>query len=386
MESIWNLIPAPPRWEIDWAALEETELAHQFAAMAATPQNPDYHAEGDVWTHTKLVCQALCEMEGFRRLPPDQRTLLFLAALLHDVGKSACTRLEEGRWVSPGHAAAGAAMARNELWTVLDLCGTEEGQQLRETVCCLIRYHTLPAYAVLREDGVRVLRRVASNGELLPQFHLELLCLLAEADARGRRCGDQADVLDRVRLCRELAQEAGCFSGPYPFSTAHTGFAYCSGREVPPDYPLYDGTWGQVILLSGLPGTGKDYWLAHHCPELPEISLDKIRLELGISPTESQSRVVAEARERAKALLRRKEPFVWNATDLTAATRQKQVGLFTAYGASVGIVYLETGWAEQLRRNRSREKVVPEWKIRGMLEKLTPPERFEAHQVEWYCV
>ncbi len=92
------------------------------------------------------------------------------------------------------------------------------------------------------------------------------------------------------------------------------------------------------------------------------------------------------ARELAKNYLRKQIPFVWNATDLTAAIREKQIRLFTDYHASVRIVYLETEWEEELKRNAGRQKAVPEAAIRDMMRKMTLPESFEAHRVQWHCV
>lgn len=96
--------------------------------------------------------------------------------------------------------------------------------------------------------------------------------------------------------------------------------------------------------------------------------------------------MINAAREQAKTHLRKKVPFIWNATDLTPATRGKQIQLFTAYHASVKIVYLETDWEEQMRRNSAREAAVPENEIRRMLRKMSPPACFEAHKVQWLCV
>ena len=60
--------------------------------------------------------------------------------------------------------------------------------------------------------------------------------------------------------------------------------------------------------------------------------------------------------------------------------------LFESYGAAVRIVYLETSWQEQLRRNANREAAVPETAISHMLEKLSPPEAWEADHVIWLGV
>ncbi len=385
-DTLLKLVPGPPSWTIPWDNLEETCLSPFLSQMAHTRQNPIYHGEGDVLAHTKLVCQALAALEEFRRLDEGKRQAVFLAALLHDVGKIPRTRLEDGQWTSPRHAAAGAAMARELLWLDCGWCGRPEWQRLRETVCALIRYHSLPIYAAFEENGVRRLLKAAANSELLPDFSIELLCLLSKADALGRVCADQTEMLEKIALCGVLAEEAECLTGPREFFSRHSAFSYFSGRLDRPDCGLYDDTWGQVILMSGLPGTGKDTWIAEHCPDLPVVSLDNIRAKLGIAPTQPQRRVVDEARAKAGALLRQKRPFIWNATNVTADLRRGQVELFTAYHASVRIVYLETAWQDELRRNRGRDAAVPEGAILRMLNRLVPPERFEAQRVEWLCV
>lgn len=138
--------------------------------------------------------------------------------------------------------------------------------------------------------------------------------------------------------------------------------------------------------MSGLPGTGKDTWSKENHPELPMISLDEIRKEMKISPTDNQSKVLEIARERARELLRKKQSFVWNATNLSPMVRGKQITMFTQYHAYTRIVYLETDWAEQLRRNASRPDAVPEQVICHMMEELVLPEAKEAHRVQWHCI
>lgn len=137
--------------------------------------------------------------------------------------------------------------------------------------------------------------------------------------------------------------------------------------------------------MCGLPGTGKDSWIRANCPGLPVVSLDDLRLEMDVAATENQGQVVQAAREQAKALLRDKQPFVWNATSLTSL-RAQQIELFERYHARVRLIYLETAWEENLRRNASRPDAVPEDVIDRMLARLEPPERFEAQAVEWISV
>ena len=153
-----------------------------------------------------------------------------------------------------------------------------------------------------------------------------------------------------------------------------------------PGQTLFDDAWGEVILVCGLPGTGKDTWIARNHPELPMVSLDDLRVSMGISPTASQGPVVQAGQEKCREYLRAHQPFVYNATNLTPSIRAGLVQLFEEYGAAVRIVFLETGWEEQLRRNRSRAAAVPETVIGQLLDRLSPPEGHEARHVEYVCV
>lgn len=195
----------------------------------------------------------------------------------------------------------------------------------------MIRYHSFPPHAIDDPDGKRKLLAIAANGQLCSMFSIELLCILCQADALGRECGDKTHMQEQIALCAELAEENGCFHSPFPFPSEHTRYSYLSGRDVAPEVELYNDTWGEVILMSGLPGTGKDTWIKENCPDLPMISLDEIRKEMKVSPTENQSKVVEVARERAKELLRKKQPFVWNSTNISPIVRGKQIRLFAQY-------------------------------------------------------
>ena len=384
--ALLDCLPCPPKYEYDWIGLGQfPELTAWFSRMAATPQHPQWHGEGDVWTHTKRVCEALAGLEAFRGMKKQGRDALALAALLHDIGKVPTTRMVEGVLASPRHGPVGAKLARKLLWQDFGLCGDVDAQRFREAVCLLVRYHTRPPHLIEGKNASTFLLRLAANGELAPDFNARALCLLAEADVLGRESADGAEYLERIELARELAREEGCMDVPYPFCSDHTRRALFAGGSVWKDQALYDDTWGEVVLMCGLPGTGKDTWIRANCPDLPVVSLDDMRLELDVEPTENQGRVVQAARERAKALLRAKQPFVWNATSLTSL-RAQQVELFERYHARVRLVYLETPWEENLRRNGSRPSSVPEDVIDRMLARLEPPERFEAQRVEWLCV
>ncbi|MBE5779490.1 MAG: HD domain-containing protein [Clostridiales bacterium] len=381
-----DCLPCGPCYRWDWEKIGTSEAAGWFEKMKQVPQHPLWHGEGNVWIHTKMVCEALVETQEYHLLSRVQQQVLALAALFHDVGKISCTRMEDGIWTSPGHGAAGAQLVRKMFWETFALSGEKRAQQLREAVCLLIRYHTTPLHLVENSDPALRARKLAANGTLVPDFTLDMLCLLARADVMGRICNDRENLLENLELSREAAKEAGCLKGPYEFPSQCTEHAYLSGRKVWAEQKLFDETWGDVILMCGLPGTGKDTWIHQNYPELPMVSLDEIRREMGIKPTENQGKVIRAATEKAREFLREKKSFVWNATSLTPMQRGKQIRLFEEYHAAVKIVYLETDWNENLLRNANRRYAVPESVIGHMLEKLSPPEAAEGRSVSWICL
>lgn len=382
-EQLLALVPDAPSWDIDWHGIESSALGRYADEMSRTPQSPRWHAEGDVWTHTRMVCESLVAMPEYRELAPAQRRVLFVAALLHDVGKTITTRQEGSEWVSPGHASKGALMVRDMLWKEFGMCGAEELMRMREAVVALVKYHSFPPYALEKEENVRRMVSIAATSELVPDFSLRLLHLLSKADALGRECEDKDDFVAQVDMFAELAKENGCLDAPVSFASDLTRRAYFQGREVWPQQELYDETWGEVVMMCGLPGTGKDYWISRNCVGMPTVSLDDIRRKYKLSPEGSQGYVASLGKEEAKEFLRRRQPFVWNATCITVDIRRQLIDLFESYGASVRIVYLETDMKTQLHRNENREYPVPEEVIDNMLRKLSIPEIHEVRKVEW---
>lgn len=357
-----------------------------MADLAGVQQDPIWHGEGDALTHTRLMMERMAEQPSFLALGEEDQQLLLVAAALHDLGKARCTVMNEGRWTSPGHSAAGAKMARELLMTQMGLSGTPEKMCLREAVCLLIRWHMRPLHVFERDAPARTLRQMASAGELTAAFTLEKLAVLAEADIRGRICPDQAERLEDVALFRALAEEAGCLRGPFPYPDAPSRWADMTGKAVVPGQKVYDTAWGTVVMVSGLPGTGKDTYIDGHYGSLPMVSLDRVRKELGTAPDDGGGTVVRTARDQARVLLREKQPFGFNATNLSPVSRGRWVGLFHRYGAAVHVEYLETGWEERQRRNLSRRDSVPESAVAHMLRSFEPPLLAEAEEVRWICV
>ncbi len=366
-----SFCPEPPDWRVDWTAIDEA--VPEVRALQGCPQNPRYHAEGDVWIHTRLVCEALAALPAFRALPEADRELVFSAAVLHDVGKPACTRHQpDGRITSHGHAGRGARMARALLWRA----GLPFAD--REQIVNLVRHHALPLWAVLRNGGARSVVLASQIARC------DLLALLSEADVAGRQADDLPDLFERVELFAELCREQRCRRQPRAFASPHARFLYARDRWPHVDFQPHEDFRSDVVLMSGLPGAGKDHWIRRHLDDRPAVSLDAIRGELDIDATGNQGRVIQEARERARVHLRRGAPFVWNATNVSRRIRDACVELFAGYQARVRIVYVEASPERLEAQNRGRAHPVPDRVLERLLGRWQVPEPFEGHQVEYW--
>lgn len=343
-------------------------------------QNPEYHAEGDVYIHTGLVCRQLLKLPEWGKLTGREQEMLFLAASFHDIGKPACTKFEDNRWTSPKHTIVGEKVFRAMVYREADRFGLT--WQERELAAKLVRFHGLPVWFWKKKRMEYDLLRAA---EAVP---LRLLYLLAKADARGRVSREPGELEQHGELFAEYGKELGIWEKPYPFANDYTHYQYFHKEELQPGAQIYDNTEFDVWMMAGLPLAGKDTWIEKNRNQGnfmkgPVISLDEIREELGISPKDGSGKVAALAIEQARKLLRKKEPFVWNATNLMQETRQRLVRLFAGYGARVHILYLEAPYAELLERNQTRKRQIPENVLEQMIDKLEMPESWEGYEVRY---
>jgi predicted kinase len=213
---------------------------------------------------------------------------------------------------------------------------------------------------------------------------MDLLAILAEADHRGRIVavtGD--DTFTRLGLFPDFCRDCEVLEGPRAFANDHSRFTYFRTPTAHPTLNLFDDTKAEVVVLSGLPGAGKDSWLAGHGGERELISLDQIRAELDVDPAENQSGVVAAAYDRAKEFLRKGTPFAWNATNVSRVLRGKVIDLCAAYKARVRVVYLEPPVPTIRERNAVRKKKVPARVWERLFDKLDVPTEAECHAVEY---
>ena len=346
--------------------------------MEGVPQSPIYHAEGDVAIHTEMVMHALLNLPEYQALNAQDQQILFATALLHDVEKRFCTKTElDGRITSKGHAKKGANTARTILYKDI-----KTPFKIRESIVKLVRYHGLPFWIFEKPNPEKALLQASLEVNL---WHL---AIFAKADVLGRICADQKEMLYKIALFEAFCQEQNCYGQPYPFATGLARFTYFQKENSSPNYVPFEANKWEVVMLCGLPCTGKDTHIQKQYKDWPIVSLDDIRRAHKISPknTKANGKVLQIAKEMMKGHLRQQQSFVFNATNIIQQLRSQWIDLFTTYGATVKIVYLEVPYAQLMQQNQNRVYIVPTNVMERMIKKLEIPSTIEAETVVYLTV
>jgi putative nucleotidyltransferase with HDIG domain len=179
-------------------------LLPEVARMKGVPQPPEFHPEGDVWTHTLLLLE---------NLPPASPLPLALAALFHDVGKPPTFAVTD-RIRFNGHASEGARLTRRILER-LKYPGT-----VIETVASLVQNHM--RFLDLPNMGAAARKRffrIPHFDEQLELYRLDLLGGLRPPDAyeevrRMRASYEEHDLRPPPLITGEDLIELGYNPGP----------------------------------------------------------------------------------------------------------------------------------------------------------------------------
>lgn len=379
--------------QLDFGLLDE---------MSATEQDPEWHAEGNVATHTAMVlAEAYNELlDDAMDLDESRRRILLLAAVLHDIAKPITTvRREIGgreRVVSPRHAERGRS------WLVYRL--GHLGISAREIagVLGLVGFHHHPRKLVADDQPAYFWRRLAREADVRLLYHLE------RADIRGRKHENRENELEVLELFRLECEQLGIWNNDNPWRDWEEALE-AELTLLPPERRsravsliVSEGERGSSLapwnawmrtheiressktftLLVGVSGSGKTTWVHQLPSDTVVVSLDEIRTEVSGNPSDQKhnGRVIQLAKERLREALRQECNIVWEGTNLREDQRRMLIGLAEDYGAFTQIVGFQTMTGILRRRNDMREKPVPANILERQIERIQWPTVDEAHE------
>jgi tRNA nucleotidyltransferase (CCA-adding enzyme) len=240
------------------AVLQETEwLGHfpELAALSGTPQDPEWHPEGDVFTHTGHCCDALVQLDDWQQAGPALRRVLHFAVLAHDFGKPVTTVQAERkgrlRWVSPGHEAAGGPLVE----TFLKRIGSP--LELIEFVRPLVVNHLVHHHGNIEFSDTSV-RRLARR---LAPASIDQLGAVMRADHDGRPPLHSDETLQRIDALLQKARDlALAATAPKPLLLGRHLLAL--GMKSSPDFkPLLDAAFEAQLDGTFVDEAGGVTWL-----------------------------------------------------------------------------------------------------------------------------
>lgn len=169
----------------------------EIYALAHCEQDPEWHPEGSVYTHTKHVLDKAVEIAERENLDTQDRLILVFAALCHDFGKPSTTKMIDGRWRSPGHCEAGLEL----IDTFMERIGAP--LWLIDPVKRLTKEHLVH----MNKPTARTIRRLANR---LKHSNIYMLSLLVEADASGRPpLPHRSPMAEWVEMAKQLKVDNG---------------------------------------------------------------------------------------------------------------------------------------------------------------------------------
>lgn len=191
----------------------------EIQALEGLEQDPEYHPEGDVLTHTAHCLSALGSIEGWKEMGDIKKVALSYAVLCHDLGKASTTKREwkekAGRVAvtSNGHDLAGMGPTR----ALAGRIGMARGAT--EIACSLVVHHM--AHLQTRTDK-DILKLAASLSPANPHSenckvttNILELAVIVEADHSGRP-PLQKGLPEEMKKIVENARRLGCLEKPQP--------------------------------------------------------------------------------------------------------------------------------------------------------------------------
>ncbi len=328
------------------------ELVREMKASDHNGINFDssWHMEGDVWTHTMMVIsQIYTEFENRADIPSFKR--LFIAALLHDIGKPLARAVKDNDHVNfYGHDGISTFLAHNKIYELDNTLTSADKIYILQ----LINYHQV-LFGITDKSSHKAIAKLADK--FMGRYGLlDDVITLRHADYMGNiSIADNNISYSKIQELRDIV------------NVWHSD-------EVIVGVPF-------INILVGLPCSGKDTYLQHEWHNPKVISRDDILMSYanGMSYSEAfatvdQKLVDSEFRATFERYIKEGESFFVNRTNLTHKGRMKFINRAKQAGFKIKVTVLMSSLDEIDKRNQNRVgKIIPNHVFTNMMKSFDMP-------------
>ena len=351
----------------------------QFHAMHGSDHSMEFHKEGDVLQHTKLVVNNAIDLVktadtendlyGISIISEWRRQALLMAALFHDVAKPVVTHFDTDKndFTSPNHGEEGAKITRMIL-----LEHEYEDAEQRELIVSMVRTHMM-FFHIFDKDTENMKRKLFKfatqdytdcHCNFMDAYFLHICDCLGSFStvetgvernlhiAKVHNLGNKKfndwftleSQMDRLyRLPKMIAQR-----------TIYGRAWECGLTDMGDEYKSFD-----VYVLIGAPGVGKTTYYNSNLSYLPIISRDIARIELGycsegekyLGSKEEEDKVTCYVNKKMVEYAKQCQSFVVDNTHMRQKYRDEIHKQLKDYNARYVYIYIESpNISETIRR------------------------------------
>lgn len=142
-----------------------------------------------------------------------------------------------------------------------------------------------------------------------------------------------------------------------------------------------------VFVLSGIPGSGKSTWCKENYPQLPVVSRDAVRANLGYTSSSDEKVVLTNGQENEVTVeeysqiakyAKKKQSFIVDDTNSIPRYRKALIKTLKDYGAYVIGVNVSTSLENSISRRKGQ---IDEIVIRKLYERYVPLASYEVDEL-----
>lgn len=368
-------------WLPDWDYIFSIR---EFKAMEMCEQSKIWHKEGVCSIHTKKVCDnmlhLLSERDNITPSDNEYYIMMISAAICHDLGKPSTTKYDEtkGDYTTKCHGIVGSRIARNLFY--------DENFELREKICYMVRHH-MDLHHIFDKEEYSTRKMIQlSHGRVTVKDMLYLS--LCDSLGSVNDFEDDKFMIKKEEDIKSLADNLNCYTEPYKFSNEFEKIRFFHSREqlksensitIPENYGEF-----KVYVMIGISGSGKSTYAKEHFGELPILSRDDIRTEMGLvgekpqGTKEQEDKVTEIFNNRMIEYCEKEQSFVIDNTNLRKKYRDSYTEMMMKYIPYITYVYVES---PSLAENKNRRKgMIPKKVIDHMWQWFDFPELTECNE------